>query len=187
MAYTVPPAASGLASLPFQPLGGQPAFTPDDLESFVAGRRIAVLAYVRQDGRPHQTPIWYTHRDGTFFMTTVTDSPKHRALRRDGRVSLTLQDERPPYRAVVLEGTVDLAPVDPTDDPTAGMAVRYFGQVGAAEYDRLTAATYAASGLTLITLRPTAVRGFDNAHALGRMALAFVRLREHLPVPRRWL
>lgn len=187
MAYIVPQPANTLAAIPFQSLGGQPAFTPEDLDAFVAGRRVAVLAYLRRDGRPHQSPIWYTYRDGTFLMTTVTDSPKHRALARDGRVSLTIQDERPPYRAVILEGIVDLTPLDPNDDPTAGMAVRYFGRVGAAEYDRLTAETYATNGLTLIAMRTAAVRGFDNTHALNRMALAFVRLRGHLPLPRRWL
>lgn len=187
MAYTVPRPSTTLAEQPFHPVGGQPAFTSDDLEAFVAGRRIAVLAYLRRDGRPHQSPIWYTYRDGTFFMTTVTDSPKHRALTLDGRVSLTIQDERPPYRAVILEGTVELTPLDPTADPTAGMAVRYFGRVGAAEYDRLTAETYSTKGLTLITMRTAAVRGFDNTHALNRTALAFVRLREFLPLPRRWL
>ncbi len=187
MAYIVPQPASTLATLPFQPLGGQPAFTPEDLEAFVAGRRVAVLAYLRHDGRPHQSPIWYTHRDGVFIMTTVTGSPKHRALTRDSRVSLTIQDERPPYRAVILEGTVDLTPRDANNDPTSGMAIRYFGRVGAAEYDRLTAETYESNGLTLITMRAVAVRGFDNTHALSRTALAFVRLREHLPLPRRWL
>lgn len=191
MAYDVPQQATRLADLPFTAVGGQPAFRPPDLERFVAERRVAVLAYLRADGRPHQSPIWYTYRDGVIHMTTVTESPKHRALRRDGRVSLTVQDERPPYRALVVEGTVELAPLsapgDAAADPTAGMAVRYFGRVGAAEYDRLTAETYAASGLTLVTLRPTALRGFDNTHALGKASLAFVRLRGHLPVPRRWL
>ncbi|MBI4934143.1 MAG: PPOX class F420-dependent oxidoreductase [Actinobacteria bacterium] len=187
MAYDVPQQATGLRHLPFIAVGGQPAFNPDDLERFVSERRVAVLAYLRHDSRPHQSPIWYTYHDGVFFLTTVTDSPKHRALQRDGRVSLTVQDERPPYRAVVLEGTAELAPLDPDRDPTQGMAVRYFGRVGAAEYRRLTASTYAASGLTLVALRPTAVRGFDNTRALSTGALAFVRLREHLPVPRRWL
>lgn len=191
MAYDVPQLASHLRDLPFTAVGGQPAFRPEALERFVGERRVAVLGYLRADGRPHQSPIWYTYRDGLFHMTTVTGSPKHRALLRDSRVSLTMQDERPPYRAVIIEGTVALAslavPGDPAIDPTAGMAVRYFGRVGAAEYHRLTTEIYSASGLTLVTLRPTAVRGFDNTHALGKVALAFVRLREHLPVPRRWL
>lgn len=178
-----------ISEVPFQPVGGQPGFDPAQLERFVhrARRRVAVLAYLRGDGRPHQVPIWYTYEAGTFWMSTVTGSPKHRALLRDPRVSLTIQDEAPPYRAVILEGVVELSPLEHADDPTAGVAVRYFGRVAANEYDKLTAELYAASGLTLMALTPTAVRGFDNRKALSKPVHAFVRLRERLPIPRTWL
>ena len=63
--------ARALRELPCKPLGAQPAFASEKLEDFVRERRIAVLAYVRADGRPHQMPIWYTYRDGMFYMTTV--------------------------------------------------------------------------------------------------------------------
>ncbi len=178
--------AAPLADLPFRALGGQPAFAPDDIEAFVDDRRIAVLAYVRADGRPNQTPIWYTALDGVFHMTTTTGSPKLRALARRPEVTLTIQDEQPPYRAVIVEGRVTLRPLD-DDDPTEGMATRYLGRLGAKAYDELTAEVYAASGLTLISLVPEALKGFDNRHALGRGERAFVAARERLPVPRSWL
>ncbi len=190
MAYTVISTNPNprLDDLPFAVLGGQPGFAPGAIEPFVSAPRAAVLAYVRADGRPGQSPIWYTHRDGAFHMSTVTGSPKHRALARDPRVCLTIQDERPPYRAVIADGTVELEPLDGSfDDPTAGMAVRYFGRLGAAEYDRMTAGEYARTGLTLVTLRPKALRGFDNTRALGRGVLLFMRLRDRLPIPRSWL
>lgn len=186
-AVSLNPAAASLDDLPFTPLGGQPGFAPGTVERFVRAPRIAVLAYTRADGRPSQSPIWYTLRDGAFLMSTVTGSPKQRALARDPRVCLTIQDERPPYRAVIGDGVVELSSIDARKDPTAGMAVRYLGRLGAPEYERLTAAEYARKGLTLITLRPRALRGFDNARALGRGARAFLWVREHLPVLRRWL
>jgi PPOX class probable F420-dependent enzyme len=176
-----------LDDLSFTALGGQPAFAPGTVEAFVREPRVAVLAYVRADGRPGQAPIWYTYGDGAFHMSTVTGSPKHRALAREPRVCLTVQDERPPYRAVLADGVATLMPLDRGDDPTAGMAMRYFGRLGAAEYDRLTAAEYTRTGLTLITLRPTELRGFDNTLALGRVTLAFMRVRDRLPIPRAWL
>jgi PPOX class probable F420-dependent enzyme len=175
-----------LGEVPFRALGGQPGFRPEDIEHFVDDRRIGVLAYVRNDGRPNQAPIWYTHRDGALLMTTTAGSVKERALARRPAVTLTIQDEKPPYRAVIADGTVTLAPL-PDPDPTAGMSVRYFGRVGAAAYDRLTAETYAVTGMTLITLVPDELRGFDNRHALRRGERAFVAAREHLPLPRRWL
>lgn len=193
MAYAVPRPPLRVRDLPFRAVGGQPPFRPDALERFVSEPRVAVLAYVRRDGRPHQSPLWYTYRDGAFLMSTVTGSPKHKALMRDGRVSLTIQDETPPYRAAVMEGTVELSPIVPVEnpgdaaDPVDGMATRYLGRLGAAAYDRMTAEAYRATGLTLVTFRPTAVSGFDNSRTTGRLALAFVRLRSRLPVPRRWL
>ncbi|NOX30811.1 MAG: hypothetical protein GXP35_12310 [Actinobacteria bacterium] len=176
-----------LTDLTFKALGGQPAFRPGDIESFVDARRIAVLAYVRMDGRPNQVPIWYTYKDGTFFMTTVTDGPKHRALSRSPRVCITIQDEKPPYKAVIIDGEAKLAPVDHDNDPTAGMAVRYFGKVGAAAYDKVTKETYEAKGLTLITVAPSEIKGFDNTQALSAAERGFIGLRERLPIPRRWL
>ncbi|MEM9041859.1 MAG: TIGR03618 family F420-dependent PPOX class oxidoreductase [Actinomycetota bacterium] len=176
-----------LRSLPFRGLGGQPPFETDDLEHFVAQRRIATLAYVRRDGRPNQAPIWYTVDNGVFFMSTVTGGAKHRALERSPQVSLSIQDERPPYRAVIIDGTAELASLDPDDDPTAGMAVRYFGKVAAATYDRMTKEVYEKSGLTIITVVPTDIKGFDNTHALNTGERAFTRVRELLPIPRRWL
>jgi PPOX class probable F420-dependent enzyme len=176
-----------LSNLPFRGLGGQPPFDPADISAFVDARRIGVLAYIRSDGRPNQTPIWYTMRDGRFYMTTTTDSPKHRALNRNRSVSFTIQDERPPYRAVIVDGEVELTPLDPDHDPTAGVAVRYFGRVGAASYDQLTREHYERTGLTLITLTPRELKGFDNRRALSPFQRAFVALRERLPVPRTWL
>jgi hypothetical protein len=119
-------------------------------------------------------------------MTTTTASVKERALARRPAVTLTIQDEQPPYRAIIADGSVSLAP-HPDPDPTAGMSVRYFGRAGAAAYDRLTAEMYAETGLTLITLAPTELRGFDNRHALSAIERAFVAVREHLPIPRLWL
>jgi len=171
----------------FKALGGQPAFDPDDIADFVDQRRIGVLAYVRANGRPNQAPIWYTHRDGAFYMSTTTTGPKRRALERNPHISLTIQDERPPYRAVIVDGTASLRPLDDADDPTEDMATRYLGRLGAAAYDRMTHELYEASGLTLITLVPDELKGFDNSNALSRGELAFTRLREHLPIPRRLL
>lgn len=173
---------------PFKALGGQPAFDPDDLVEFVQQRRVAVLAYVRSDGRPNQVPIWYTYRNGAFYMSTTTNGPKHRAIARSPRLSLTIQDERPPYRAVIVDGTASLRSLgDGVDDPTEGMATRYFGRLGAAAYDRMTRELYEATGMTLITLVPEEMKGFDNTKALSRGELVFTRVREHLPIPRRML
>ena len=176
-----------LLDLEFMALGGQPPFDREDLEPFLNGRRIATLAYVRRDGRPNQAPIWYTLNSGVFYMSTVTNGAKHLALQRSPQISLAVQDERPPYRAVIASGTAKLGPLEPQNNPTKGMATRYFGKVSAAAYDRMTKETYEASGLTLITLTPLEIKGFDNTKALKAAERAFIRVRESLPIPRAWL
>ena len=177
---------SGLSHLPFRAVGDQPAFDAAALERFVAAPRVAVLAYVRAGGRPGQSPIWYEYRDGAFFMSTTTGSPKAKALARDPRVCLTIQDEAAPYRAAIFDGEVELTPM-PNDGPTSTIATRYLGRIGGAEYAKMTGEQYDRAGLTLITLRPASVRGFDNTRGLALWQSLFLKLRAGLPVIGRWL
>jgi PPOX class probable F420-dependent enzyme len=192
MAYTVNslPAdatVTAITALPFRALGGQPPFEADELDAFLAGTHIAVLSYLRADGRPNQAPLWYAYRDGAVWFSVETTSAKLRALRRDPRVCVTVQDERPPYRAVIIEGTVEL--IDAGHDVSANqaLALRYFGRLGAAKYDQLYHETRAGAGATLLRLVPSEVKGFDNTRAIDRATLSFVRLRHRLPIPARWL
>lgn len=169
-----------------RPVGDQPAWRPQDLERFVAAARIAVMSYVRSDGRPGQAPVWYVERDGALHLNVATGSPKHRALQRDPRVCITIQDERPPYRAVIFDAVAEL------DDRaeralTSGIEERYFGRIGGATYRRLSEESFADSGHTEITLRPQDLRGFDNTRDLGALTVAFLRVRPHLPLLRRFL
>jgi len=188
MAYSVNPASiRSLTDLPFRALGGQPAFDPADLAAFVAQPRIAVLSYIRADGRPNQAPIWYSIDQQSIVMSIATGSAKHRALQRDNRVCLAIQDERPPYRAVIVDGTVAIEEA-PADDPVGyQMAVRYFGKAAANEYWKMSAEDREANGRTLLTLVPSEVKGFDNTKAISKVLLAGVRLRDRLPIPRSWV
>jgi len=174
--------ATRLTDLPFRAIGGQPAFEPAELERFVAAPRIAVLSYLRRDGRPCQAPIWYRYADGRIVMTTTTGSPKAKALARDPRVCVTIQDEAPPYRAVIIDGVAELSEMAAGETDGAS-AVRYLGRTGAKAYEALTAEQYAASGMTAIVIEATDVRGFDNLHALSAAERVFMRIRRVLPGP----
>lgn len=169
-----------------RPVGDQPAWRPQDLERFVAAARIAVMSYVRSDGRPGQAPVWYVERDGSLHLNVATGSPKHRALQRDPRVCITIQDERPPYRAVIFDAVAELDD-RPDRALTTGIEERYFGRIGGATYRRLSEESFADSGHTEITLHPQDLRGFDNTRDLGALTVAFLRVRPHLPLLRRIL
>lgn len=71
--------------------------------------RPAILATVRQDGRPHAAPIWYVLDDhGRVCFNTGADTVKGRVLRRAGYAALTVQNDRPPFSYVMVEGPVEL-------------------------------------------------------------------------------
>lgn len=169
-----------------RPVGDQPAWSPAALGRFVAEARVAIMSYVRSDGRPGQAPIWYVERDGVVYANVGRGSPKHRALMRDPRVSITIQDERPPYRAVLFDAVVELVD-SPERAVTDGIERRYFGRIGGDAYRRMMEDELSAVGFTEVVMRPTDVRGFDNTVGLNPLTVAFLRARPHLPVLRHLL
>ena len=186
---TPTPAATPISTTPWtaRAIGGQPAWDPAELERFVSAPRIALLSYLRSDGRPGQVPLWYVVADGAFVANVGTGTPKHRALLRDPRVTVTVQDERPPYRAVTFDAVAEL--VDrPERAATAGIERRYFGRIGGAAYRRMLAESgQEPDGFTEITLAPKDLRGFDNTVGLHPLTVAFLRARPRLPLLRRVL
>ena len=76
-----------------------------DLERFLAGRHVCVLATIGADGAPVLTPIWYLYRGGKLYMRTGKESAKAANIRRDPRVTVCVQDERPPYRSATVCST----------------------------------------------------------------------------------
>lgn len=163
----------------------QPEFEPAAMERFLGDPRIAVLAYVRKDGRPGQAPIWYVYRDGEFWISSEAGTAKYHALRRDPRVSLTIQDERPPYRAVVVDAVAEF--VGPGEPARAGdIDRRYFGRIGAKLYQSKRDEEGRPEPVE-IRLRPVGRLGFDNTRIVTRSQLWFIRARPHLPFLRNLL
>lgn len=175
-----------LTDLPFRAMGSQPPFATADLERFVAAPRIAILSYVKRDGTPAQAPIWYRYQDGRFAMVTGRTSPKARALARTKRACLTIQDEMPPYRAVIVDGDVTITDAPLEGGITSWLATHYFGKLGGREYERMTLEENRKTGLSLITIEPVRVRGFDNHHLVGPLLRLYMRARELVPLPRHW-
>ena len=73
------------------------------------GTRTGVLATVREDGRPHAAPIWFTIDGEVVVFTTGADTVKGRNLRRAGRALLVVDEPTPPYDFVTLEGRVEIS------------------------------------------------------------------------------
>ena len=119
-------------------------------------------------------------------MVTGKGSPKAKAQARAGRASLAIQDDMPPYRAVVVDGEVTLSDVAVEGGVNSWLATQYFGRIGGREYEKMTAEANHKGGLSLIRFEPLGVRGFDNYRLIGRGLRLYMRMREVLPLPRRW-
>jgi hypothetical protein len=77
------------------------------MAAFLDGKRYAVLATGRRDGRPHAAPIAFSYWRGAFWIATV-EGARLRNLRARPHASIVISDgdERPRHRAVIAEGAV---------------------------------------------------------------------------------
>ena len=147
-------------------------------ESFLGGRRIAVLITIADDGTPVPTPIWYVYRDGAFYFRSADDAVKTRNIRRDPRVSICVQDERPPYRVCVGYGE---AAIEPSDDRLVDeMPRRYLGAVGAMGY-RANAESIQQGPEITIVVRPSRYTTTDFTPDAPMYARLWLLMKRVLP------
>jgi hypothetical protein len=106
------------------------------LDSFLHGRRVAVLAIPRPAKPPLTSPVWYDYDGSRFRVQVEATSTKAKALDRQGPtpVSLTIQSEVPPYRYAVAYGTARLG-AGGSGELRRRMARRYFGRLAGDMYD----------------------------------------------------
>ena len=107
--------------------------SPEEIESFLAEPRDAVLSVVLPSGRAMGTPIWFRWVDGVTRFQSPTTSAKTRALRATGRASLCVHEQPLPLaRYVTLEGPVREVPFDLEAD--IGAAAHHYLGDGAASF-----------------------------------------------------
>ncbi len=99
-----------------------------------AGARTAIVATVREDGRPHVVPVWFDLDGDDLVFTTGQDSVKGRALRGNPRVAICVDDDRPPFAFVIVEGRASLSADEGEVRKWAGiLGGRYMGEDRAEE------------------------------------------------------
>jgi len=126
--------------------------TGTDRDRFLAGRHVAVLGTLSEDGEPVLTPIWYLYRDGLLYMRTGDESAKALNVRRDPRVTVCVQDERPPYRSVTVYGRASVEPGQ--EGLAAAISRHYLGFVGGQAYLRMGRGGVEQSAEVTIVVRP---------------------------------
>lgn len=118
------------------------------------GTKTGKLATVREDGRPHVTPIWYLLDGEDLVFTTHKDTVKAKNMKRDSRASMAIDDQTPPYSYVVVEGTVSFSE-DPEEllNWATKIGGRYMGEDQAEAFGRRNA----VEGEMVVRLTPTKV------------------------------
>lgn len=132
----------------------------DECRAFLLeGTRTGHLATVREDGRPHVAPVWFTLDGDDIVFMTGGATVKGRNLRRTGRAAMAVDDPTPAYSFVHVTGTVQM--VDAADDLDAvwplalSISARYMGDDRAEEF----ATRNAVAGEMLVRLTPDVIVG----------------------------
>lgn len=123
-----------------------------EIKSFLLDHpRTGKLATVREDGRPHVSPIWFDLDGEDLIFTTWHESVKAANLRRTGQAALCIDEEAPPFAYVIIEGTVTIA-TDLTElrQWATRIAGRYMGPDLAEAFGRRNA----VEGELLVRLTP---------------------------------
>jgi PPOX class probable F420-dependent enzyme len=91
--------------------------TKYEIKEFLCAPRIARLATVRNDGKPHVVPVWYHYDGQDVFVVTAKDSVKAKNIEKNPSVSLVVNDARGEAgdisyfmgtAAVVIEGKAEI-------------------------------------------------------------------------------
>jgi PPOX class probable F420-dependent enzyme len=116
--------------------------------------RTAKLATVREDRRPHVTPVWFVLDGDTLVFTTWHTSIKAINIRRDGRVCLCVDDEKPPFSYIQIEGTAVMsADIEALEYWSTRIAGRYMGEKLADAYGKRNS----VEGELLVRVTPTKI------------------------------
>ena len=87
-----------------------------DVNEFLAGIKMAVMATINHDGSPHLSPNWYYYNEERLFFVTTKERKKFFNLKRDQRMSVCVYE--PPLASdyVAVQGTATIDDLVPTSE-----------------------------------------------------------------------
>ena len=98
--------------------------TSEEIRSFLMDTaRTGKLATVREDGRPHVAPIWFTMDGDDLLFNTWHESVKAKNIAHENRVSLCVDEETPPFSFVIVEGVAQI------DEVTSDERIKWVGEI----------------------------------------------------------
>ena len=119
------------------------------VESFLAEKRNATMATIREDGTSQLTPVWFVWDGEQFLISITSERAKYKNLVRDTRMSLCIDDVAG-LGYVTAEGKAEIREEDIWDD-IRKILVKYRGEEGGDAYLK----TMKTQQRVLVVMKPT--------------------------------
>jgi PPOX class probable F420-dependent enzyme len=91
-------------------------------------KALAHLATVMPDGSPQVTPVWFSYKDGKFFVNTARGRVKDRNMKQNAKVALSIVDPDNVYSHLAVRGKIVRETEDGADASIDALAKKYLGQ-----------------------------------------------------------
>ena len=85
-----------------------PRMNREQIDTFLATPRHAIVGVQRTDGTSQLSPVWYVFEDSRFYFSTFIQAAKCRHLRQDPRIAICVDGAHPDARFVTLYGTAEI-------------------------------------------------------------------------------
>ena len=82
------------------------ATLPEEVQQFIDGPNLAIVATLMENGSPQATMVWVDHDGDHVIINTPKGTQKDRNLARDGRIAICVIDRDQPTRYVQIRGRV---------------------------------------------------------------------------------
>lgn len=90
-----------------QALAQMRPMSDEEMDTFLAGKRNAIMAVLKRDGSPQVNPMSYLWDGEKFWISTTKDRAKYHNLKRDPRITLCI-DERESFTTVIASGKAEI-------------------------------------------------------------------------------
>ncbi|TCP54138.1 PPOX class probable F420-dependent enzyme [Tamaricihabitans halophyticus] len=143
--------------------------TPDEVVAYLAEQRVANIATIGPNGRPHLAPVWYVPRDTGLATWTYGSSQKVANLRRLAQATVLVEDGDSYERLTGVSMECDVSIIEDPAEVLAigtGLTERYSG-LGAGNGDAQEFLRAQASKRVGLVCTPTKVVSWDHRKLAG--------------------
>jgi len=133
--------------------------TDEVAQQLLSSPIMARLAYTWSDGTPRVIPMWFHWTGEDILMGAPPNSPKMKVIAQRPQVAIAIDGIDWPYKWLNLRGTASVEVLPEPFPEYLGMARRYLGDAGSAQFLAAQAQTF--DSWARITVTPEAVRILD--------------------------